>query len=222
MTNVERHLSGAGIIAGVGRRRIAVLVAIALVVLVVPLIAVGATQGWWFSHVPGAPKPVGGIVVVKAGHWNGVPWALTAYRTADANLCFGLTATPSQNPSGVGGGMACGTPTRGLARQSATYPTLHWVGFLESGADLKLPDSIVGPAAPQVATVDIVLTSGQVVNAPTFDAPKSLGVNIRFYAAQLPCHIAARVLIPRDTNGQPLEQWTLHTFKLPGRAGPCG
>ncbi len=180
-----------------GRRRLLAVVAVALAALLIPIIAIGASEGWWFARTPSAPKPEGAIVIVKTDSWNGVPWALTAYRSA-GNVCFGLTPNWQAQDAGSGAGLECGVPLRGLAQESRTYPVLHWAGYLEGGRGGNFPGWIAGPTAPEVAEVDVVSKEGETIRAPTFAAPAQLGLKINFYVAQLPCGEYARALIPKD------------------------
>jgi hypothetical protein len=195
------------------RRRYAVA-SLALVVLLAPLIAIGATAGWWFTGTPAVPKPEGTIVVLKSGRWNGTPWALAAYRSA-GNVCFALTPNWTAQDDGTGAGMACGVPLRGVAQQSASNPVLHWIGYLTSAPENGFPAWIAGPTAPEVSTVDVVLRDGKTTTAPTFAAAAELGLKINFYVARLACGDAVRALIPSDADGHALERWALPSFSAP-------
>ncbi len=108
--------------------------------------------------------------------------------------------------------MACGVPVYGIARQSSASGQLHWVGLLTSGAGKNFPGWIAGPAAEQVAEVDVVLQNGSVITTPTFAAPDELGLKTNFYVAQLPCGQQVSALTPKDAAGHALENWKIESF----------
>jgi len=211
-----RNTAGGG---GFRRRRFFAVAAIAFGALLVPLIALATSESWWFTRTPGAPKPEGTVVVVKADSWNGVPWALTAYRS-EGNVCFGLTPNWRKENGGSGAALACGVPLRGLAPQPQTSPKLHWIAFVNGAANESFPNWIAGPTASQVAEVDIVLSSGKTISTATFGAPSELGLNLNFYATPLPCNDELRALIPKDAAGRAFEEWRIRSFGQPMHA-PC-
>jgi len=204
---------------GRATRRRAVAVAIALAVLVIPLIALGATRGWWLDSNP--PKPESGIVVVRTGRWDGVPWALTAFGSRDS-FCFGLTpnlpAYAKREVPSCAGGIAPRSPAEG-APPSGEF---HWVSYLASGGSADFPAWVAGPTTPEVAGVDVVLDSGETIRTTTFPAPPELlGPKLRFYVARFPCGHFVAALTPKDRRGRVLEHWVLWRPSLPGRM-VCG
>jgi hypothetical protein len=182
-----------------------VIAVAAAVTLVLAMIAVGATQGWWFLQSGGAPKPLGSVDVVKTGSWNGHQWALTAYRSGTDGICFAITPGGGANSTGVGAGMACDQIT-GVALTPETKPSSpHGITFL-SGCQPNLANYIVGPVVNSALQVEITLTDGTVIRTPTFPAPADLG-DIRFYATPLQGSCAKgdtnpSELLDLDQNGQ--------------------
>ena len=69
-----------------GKRRLILALAVLAAVLI-PLIALGAENDWWFLKYGRGPAPTRPPVIVKEGNWNGHPWELVAYPTADG-LCY--------------------------------------------------------------------------------------------------------------------------------------
>jgi hypothetical protein len=72
------------------RRRLMLTVAVVTLGLLVPVLAVGASQGWWFDHHqahPGAPAPLDGAPqIIARGTWHGTLWAVIAYRSPPTGL----------------------------------------------------------------------------------------------------------------------------------------
>jgi hypothetical protein len=164
----------------VTRRRL-VVVALAIVALAIPLFA-AASQDWWFLRFsdPGF-EPVGGIEVVKTGTWDGQPWELAAYVSANG-LCFSLTPTSDGRATGEGAGLSCapivGVPSKDLNASEALSITML------AGSSIEFPPYAVGPVIDDADEVAIHFHDGTVIRTPTFDAPSELGA-IRFYAVQL-------------------------------------
>lgn len=169
------------------RRRMRGLVVAAAAVVAITLPVVGAaSQEWWFFGAGSAPRPVSDVHVVKTGSWEGEPWHLAAYVSADDGICFSLTPTSPSRRAGEGAGLACawieGLPT------SAPWPDwrrLTITLLAGSGSSLGFPAYIVGPVVERADEVAIHFADGTVLRTPTFDAPNELG-SIRFYATQQP------------------------------------
>lgn len=165
-------------------RRLMIIAAVAAAISI-PLVAVAASQNWWFFRFGDVPTPVTDVTVVKTGTWDGIGWQLTAYRSATDGICFGMTPTATARSSGEGAGLACDL-IEGVPRTPQSKPyTPHGITFL-SGSSEGLPPYIVGPVIDSAADVVVHLDDGTVLRTPTFDAPRELGSAIRFYAMQLP------------------------------------
>jgi hypothetical protein len=164
------------------KRRVVVVLA-GLVAVIVPVIALGAANDWWFFTYGSAPTPRSAPVVVKHGVWNGHPWDLDAYRSGTNGLCFALKATDSNE----GAGMGCVTFV-GIARTNQTQPGPELtITFASHGGNRRFPAYIVGPVIAAASKVKIQFPDGQVLRVPTFAAPRSLG-RVRFYVTPLPAH----------------------------------
>ena len=183
------------------RRRTLAVAAVALALLVIaPLAALAVTQGWWFFSVGAAPKPTGRVVVVTEGRWNGLPWTLSAYRSATDGICFAVTPDGNANNRGTGAAMSCdaitGTPLSRLARGRPRHDVSYLIG--RGGV---LPAYIAGPVIASARRVDIVLADRQTIRTATLPAPRALGAPVRFYVAKLPGDTDVRAVIARGPNG---------------------
>ena len=175
-----------------GKRRLIVALA-ALVAVLVPIVAVGAANDWWFLRVGGPFAPAGTPVVVQQSTWDGYAWQLVAYVSTRGDLCFGVVPAGSE-PVTSSGAIAC-SPFVGITRADQTTEgeplalTYLSGGF---GTGDRHHDYIAGPVVDGASQVEIRLVAGQVLRLPTFPAPASVG-NVRFYTGLLP----ADVSIPR-------------------------
>ncbi len=215
------------------RARLALALVGAVLAVIIPLTAVAASNGWWFfsdSVSSTLPSPVGGVVVVDSGNWQGVPWALTAYRTASDGLCIGFTPNP---PAGADSGappqgppsaastlmIGCGADVRGIPNLEYRQTT-HEFAFISSGSaatDGSKFDAVAGPAAADVASVEIDHSGGPPIVAQTLQAPGQLGVPIRFFAAELPLGDTVKSLVAQDSSGNALE--TITAVRPPTSSG---
>jgi hypothetical protein len=159
------------------KRRLILVLAVLAAVLI-PLIALGGENEWWFldGH---APTPTSPPVVVKEGSWDVHPWELVAYPTADG-LCYSVMPTGSKT-EGAG---SC-TSFAGVARTNETKATQNMTITYMSGRGYGLPVWIAGPVIDSASQVEIRFGNGTDLRLSTFAAPASLG-RVRFYAAQLP------------------------------------
>lgn len=186
-----------------GRRRGRLL--IALTVLLVALVAVlslAASQDWWFFRFGQGPQPVSAVAVVSSGGWQGIPWELTAYRSRSDGICFALTPRPAGAAAGSGAAIDCDTIT-GVPRTAQTKPSKpHGITYLTGVATGGFPHYIVGMVVAAATRVEVVVGNGTPISTPTIAAPASLQSRVRFYAVQLPPH--ARVLSVRgkDAGGK--------------------
>jgi hypothetical protein len=169
--------------AGVTRRRVRRLV-VALVVVaavLVPLAALAAANDWWFLRGTGAPRPVHEPFVIRDGRWDGHGWQLVAYPSATDGLCLSMTPTGSSE----GAAMSCG-PFAGVGRTRETKATPDMrITFLSGGGSELLPAYITGPVIETATTVEIRLTDGSTLRAPTFAARAPLA-HVRFYVLRDP------------------------------------
>jgi hypothetical protein len=198
------------------RSRLALVGAIVAVATVVPLTALAVSEDWWFLGSASMPAPAGSVVVVKSGDWNGVPWTLTAYRSQTNTICFAFTPnSPSGRPATPDGGhsaaAACGRDLRGIG-DAAVGATLHSILFLGSsgmyGAH-AFPGFAVGPSAPDVTQIKILLAGGTNIVTDTFAAPAELGVPARFYVAAVPSGERVQAIVALDASGRNLEELTV-------------
>ena len=170
-----------------GKRRLILILAVLAAVLI-PLIALGAENEWWFLKYGGGPTPTSPPVVVKEGNWDGHPWELVAFPSTTDGLCFSVMSAGSK-AGGIGGAMSCG-PIAGIARTNESKATSDMtITFMSAGASDRLPAYIVGPVIDNASQVEIRFGNGQVLRVPTFAAPASLG-RVSFYAAPLPAGVA--------------------------------
>jgi hypothetical protein len=212
----------------IGRRSVLALVAGVLAVIYsVP--AVAEERWWWASSPDDSTAPVTQVVTV--GHWKteqlmlpstegGVPtahvatggedWTVQVYVSKDDQLCIGISPDP-RRPANEGAGIGCGFPVHGLA-PSNTKGELHWVGFV-AGIPGKVtsnaPKFMFGPAAANVANVDLENNDGRVIRVPTQSVPKGLGIRARFWIVVLPTNHLVHTIVPRDEDGKALEHWRL-------------
>jgi hypothetical protein len=160
------------------RRRIIVIAAAALA-LTASTLALGATEGWWFTTL--GPTPAGQPVIVTQGSWNGQAWTLSAYRSEDDQLCYGLApGSPESNPSGEGGAKSC-IPTSEL-----TGGGLSITGLV-AGEQGTFPPFVTGPVANSAVKVQVEFPNQAPIQVQTLPTPAVLDLPIRFYAIPLPC-----------------------------------
>ena len=167
------------------RRRLVVTVAVLAAVLI-PLVALGAVNNWWFFRSGIAPAPVSGPVIVKEGNWDGHSWQLIAYPSTTDGLCFAITPTNSKGNLS-GGGLSC-APFVGIARTAHTKASPELTVTWMSSSGGSLPPYIAGPVIKSATQVEIQFTSGDRIRIRTFPAPEPLTA-VRFYASRLPATV---------------------------------
>jgi hypothetical protein len=163
------------------RGRLLLAALLALVVVAVPLVAVAASNDWWFlKHANEASKPEKAPVVVKEGDWNGKAWDLVAYPNPRSGLCWGITPRATRD-TGTGGALGCAAVVGfgGTGRNPAMPIT-----FLSGSASPELPAYVAGPVISTAVKVVIRFATAR-IETGTFAAPKELG-ELRFYAVQVP------------------------------------
>lgn len=176
------------------RRRL-VLVALVVAALATPLLAAGSRDWWFFRFSDPTFAPVTDVSVVRTGTWDGEPWELSAYLSANG-VCFSLTPTSASRPPGEGAALACAW-IEGLPDVAA--PPSDWQRLtitLLAGSSIGFPAYVVGPVVDSADEVAIHLADGTVLRTPTFDAPDELG-SIRFYATQRPEPARVPGVVPR-------------------------
>ncbi len=163
---------------------------LALALALVALLALGGTavalevgllaqQERFHANEPADPERQGPLVEVVSGD----DWSLIAWRSK-LGICLDV-AIPGNSPFG------CGLPVRGAKdptdASGSGLPT-HAVAGLVSGGGLVGGDgksTIFGVAAAEVATVEIELAGGRVIEAPVYDAPRELNARVRFFIVRL-------------------------------------
>ena len=162
-----------------------VVVLAVLAAVLIPLIALGAVNQWWFFKSGFAPTPAGRPVVVKVGNWGGRRWEMDAYRSSTNGLCIAMTAVGAKVP-GEGNVMGC-LPFVGIARTKETKGTDLTITYMSRAGNKEFPAYIAGPVIDAALRVEIRFPDGRTLRVPTFAAPASLG-RVRFYATPLPAH----------------------------------
>jgi hypothetical protein len=168
------------------RRRVLVAALALLAIAVIPLVAVAASNGWWFLKY-GSPqsRPANSPLVVKEGSFSGKKWELIAYPAADG-LCWSLTFS-AQSDTGRGSALACATLVGFPSRQP--NPEMS-ITYLASAGDNTYPAWVAGPVVSTAQTVKIRLGT-RTIATTTFRAHGALR-GIRFYAIQTPSRRAGR------------------------------
>jgi hypothetical protein len=202
----------------IGRRPRLVLAAIALLLLGLPTFGLASHVASWFNNWkdPEAPVAMAPDVVIASGE-AGLPWELSVTPT-DQGICMFVLMDPG---SGFGhdgfGGCGFGSDIRG--NPSATSDDLHFVGWSDgSGGVSALTKTFVfSTAAEEVASVQLVLSDGQTVDAHLVD-PRDIDAPLNFYWAAWPLdvtknngnglsdHPIVDVIIARDASGNVLER----------------
>jgi hypothetical protein len=167
------------------RRRLVLAFAV-LVCVLVPLVALAATNDWWFLRIGEAPTPQHAPVVVKEGEWSGHPWQLIAYASTTDGVCYAMNPT-GRKPGGPGSAMACATIS-GVPRTNATKATPDMtITYMGTSGPQSLA-YLTGPVIESAQQVEIKFANGHVLRVATFPAPDSVG-RVRFYATLLPADI---------------------------------
>jgi hypothetical protein len=181
--------------------RWAVLLASTVIVgalAIVPALAVG--NGWWFIG-EGKPRPVTEVMVITTGEASGRTWYLVAFLSDEKGVCVGVSGAPEERA----GTLACGAAIRGVPGPTSDNEPEHWVGFASGG--LPEGDSFAfGPAASDVARVEIELANGATVTAETVAAPVVSDIPGRFYVLKLPPRAIVLSVDARDASGALLER----------------
>ncbi len=194
------------------RPRVAVAAITAAVVLAVPVLAFGATQGWWFDRADGHRR--GGVVEITHGMWSGWAWTMTAYLNADDEVCFAITPDGQENVDGEGAGMAC-VPLAAF-NDAPSAPRLSYLG----GFSQNFPDFVAGVVVPTAEDVRVSLSTGSSLTLPVVPAPEELGAMIAFFATELPCQAHVSRITATDSSAATVAEVELHQWRN-FRRGPC-
>ncbi len=229
--------------ASTSRRRLTALAAaLALAgILSIPALGVVGTVKSWLAggHGPDFPVPTAPDVVIASGK-TGVAWRLIA-TPSNQGLCLFLVSHVNGQVAGGGG---CGyvdirgdlpPDVRGdPAQKCIATPTAlapcgslprHWVDVGRGGSSAAgFTESLVfGLLAQQVASIELVLTSGETVRGHVVRRPEALGAPLNVYWAAWPCGSVqpaggglqecregagpeVRMAIARDSAGRVLER----------------
>lgn len=133
------------------------------------------------SNDPSVPRLVGDRTVITSGDdWAFVGWKST--RGLCTSVVFGDTE----------GATTCGLPVFGAPQTSGRQ---H---FVAGGMYQRRPEDDVwvqGVVSAKVSRVDIERTDGRRLQAPLYDAPAALGLNLKFFLVRTR---------PRDGGGTPV------------------
>jgi hypothetical protein len=220
LAGVEEKAAYRGLLRRARRRPLLVLLlVVVLVAIPVSALAVTNTSPWWFlskdNLVPSENQPASpaDVVVVKTGTWNGQGWAFTAYRSRIGSLCIDFTETANGQPPAslrsVGGGGTCSPMIgTGVPRGQAHPPSgiISLSGIPDGRQAAKGVHYLIGAVVDSATTVVIHLGDSSIIRTKAFSAPKALGLNVRFFAAQLP-------LAPIPSAGHPSCQQRVVEFE---------
>ncbi len=129
---------------------------------------------------------------VATGTFRGGAWKLTAIDSADGSYCLTMTVLARHEDSSTGCGSIFGAGS-------------HRISYLaHTGA--PLPDYVVGPVVATARTVQITLSSGEVLGTATVAPPARLSKKIAFFRAELPCAVYPTRLVALDSAGHTVAQ----------------
>jgi hypothetical protein len=142
--------------------------------------------------------PGGQMIVVKSGHWAGMPWTLAASDTADGHVCLFL-----RQPAQRAGGSFCGLVRRSPIRAGGSYGLAFSSGY--SGVSY-----VIGAVPATARTVEITLSNGSVIATPTISPARGLAGNVDFFsvAVERTCTAYETSIIARDAAGHIVATWT--------------
>ena len=184
------------------RRKLVIILAVVLLCVLVPLSALGVSQGWWFESEPDAPstyRPAGPVVTITSGRVGRVPWSLVAFVSTDNKLCYGVTPYPPSGhpPAGTSGGL---TGASGFSCEDMKGPQ-SVAEYGEGG--IGSTTIVTGTARENVARVDVVEPGGEVFSTDAIRAPEELGTRARFFVVVLPPRSRPDIaLVARNASGK--------------------
>jgi hypothetical protein len=177
------------------RRRVALAAALVLALTGVgTAFAVGARLGdldAFFEFFdkegndPSIPRLIGDRAVVTRGE----DWAFVAWKST-RGLCTSLVFPENE------GATSCGKPVVGAPREEGAREHLIIGGMYQGRPDDDL--WFDGVVAANVSRVEVELTDGRRVQAPVYDAPAALGLDLKFFLVRTrpPEYGAPKVGIP--------------------------
>lgn len=200
------------------------LLAVTILVLLVvgtPVLAVGASRGWWFqaAHQPrwwaSWPKPVTGApAIIASGRAHGQPWTGVAFisRPAPASsraairgnqICFAIILGSRSNPPQSS---ACGAVKLRTTPRGQTLPLLgvaHW--------SIAEPPVIAGAVTAAATRVQVVLNPNPYPNGrkqtlkPSLNATLLARVGVRLFVVSYPASVGIDYINVFDARGRLLE-----------------
>ena len=170
--NWERVLRDAGVrhpnrsVSPRQRRLRIALSAGALAVAAAAFVPALRGQGYfWFLGATGEPQPLSHVIDVATGiDPSGHSWTLTAFRSKANQLCFQISTADAN------GAEECG----------AESP----IGWMIATPDPTSGPFILGPVSSETQSVAVVTSAGT-TTAQVFAAPPALGIDVKFYVAEI-------------------------------------
>jgi hypothetical protein len=137
------------------------------------------------ANHPSIPRLIGDRAVITRGE----DWAFVGWRST-RGLCMSLVFPENE------GGTICGMPVVGAPRETRGPERLITGGWYQGRPDDDL--WIDGVAAANVSRVEVELTDGRRLQAPVYDAPAALALDLKFFIVQTrpPEYGAPKVEIP--------------------------
>lgn len=196
-------------------RRLLLALALLLLAVLIPLTALAVGHGWWFLSAYG-PKPVGNVVVITSGRWQGMPWNLTAFRTDKGTICYAVTVRPA-TPQLLGSTEACGpvsasTPSSFLRSLGVARVELSRGHFTYRGPQPHpFPAYIVGAVISSASEIDVSAGPRSTQRIRTVAAPSSLHAAVRFFIVARPANEAVRSITAHNERGQVVARTTVES-----------
>jgi hypothetical protein len=120
------------------------------------------------ANDPSIPRLIGDRAVITRGE----DWAFVAWRST-RGLCTSLVLSEKE------GGTSCGMPVVGAPRETRGREHLIVGGLYQGRPDDDL--WINGVAAANAIGVEVELTDDRRLQAPVYDAPAALGLDLKFF-----------------------------------------
>jgi hypothetical protein len=131
--------------------------------------------------------------VVAAGRWGGVNWQMKATSDPDGSYCIFMYVPATARSMTAS---SCGS------LQLATKQAISYLAH----PGRPRPAYVVGPVIGTARLIEITLSNGKVMKAPTITPPAGLTRIIRFYANQIPCPSKPTHLLARDQRARIVAQ----------------
>lgn len=141
--------------------------------------AVGADQGWWFTSIDRAPKAASSIETVARGSWDGKAWSIAAFQSDTGELCYAITPGTTTLASEGQATMTC-SPVSDIQ-------TGRSIAYVVADAKPNFPAFAIGAVANDTGKLSIDIGEPTMVDARIINAPAGLGLEVKFFATQLPC-----------------------------------